>query len=103
MGLIQINKFVEADLTFTIKVKKYDDKYEYMKTSYSFAEQIYVLQKCTEEGVLITDSWDAHTSYGACRLDGDVIMYVDSKLGWVRDEVGTEKYANILAERELLK
>ena len=61
MGLIQINKFVEADLTFTIKVKKYDDKYEYMKTSYSFAEQIYVLQKCTEEGVLITDSWDAHT------------------------------------------
>ena len=103
MGLMQINKFIEADLTYIVKDKKYDDKCEYMKASFSFAEQIFVLQKCSEEGFVLTDSWNAETIYNACKLDGDVVMIMNPKIGWVRAEIATEKYANILAERELLK
>lgn len=103
MALMQVNKFVESDLSFVTSIKRYDDKYDFMRISYSFAENVYVMQKCTEAGIIITDSWDATCSYGACRLDGDIIMFINEKYGWIRDEVATEKWANILAERELLK
>ena len=101
MDLIQVSRFIEADLVFIFSKKRYDEKYDWVKASYSFVENIYVFQRCTDEGVVLLN-WDAHSEYGACKLEGIYIMFIDPKFGWVRDVIATEKYINMLAEKELL-
>ena len=103
MALIPITKFVEADLSYTLNKKKYDEKFEFYKYSYSFTNNLCVMQKCTEEGIIITDSWESAIEFISCKLENDMILFLDTRIGWVRDEIATEKYINSIAERELLK
>lgn len=103
MALIPITKFVEADLSFILSKKKYDEKFEFFRYSYSFINGLCVIQKSTEEGIVITDSWESGIEFIPCKLENDMVMFIDSRTGWVRDEIATEKYINSIAERELLK
>lgn len=103
MQLMPITKFIQPDLITVSKRHKYDDKYEYFKYEYSFSENICLVRRCEEDGILLLDSWEAHTEYIACKLEGDRVMYMNPKIGWSLDIIATEKYANILAEQELLK
>ena len=103
MTLIPITKFVEAEYSFVASKRKYDEKFEHYRYSYSFANNLCVVQKCTEEGIVITNAWEAGTEFIPCKLENDMIMFVDPRVGWIRDEVATEKYAHMLADKELLK
>ena len=103
MTLIPITKFAKADLSFTLNKKKYDDKFEFYKYSYSFANGLCIMQKCTEEGIVITDSWESAIEFMPCKLENDMIMFINPRIGWVRDDIATEKYINLIAEKELLE
>lgn len=101
--MIPITRFVEPDLTFIVKRLKYEDKYEWFKFMYSFSENMCLMCKCHEDGTIITDSWESFIEYIACKLDGDKILFVDPKIGWKIDSLATEKYAHVLADKELLR
>ena len=103
MALIPITRFIEADLSFTINKKRYDEKIEFYRFSYSFANSLCVVQKCTEEGIVIIDSWDSTIDFMSCKLENDMVMLIKPKTGWACDEIATEKYINLIAEKELLK
>jgi hypothetical protein len=99
---MQVNKFVESDLTYLMSKKKYDDKLEYFQCSFSFVNNICIMEKCEADGSSITNSWDVNKEYIACKLEDGHVMVIDSRTGWVRAEDATNRYSEILAEKELL-
>lgn len=102
MRLMQINKFVEPDLAYLTIRKKYDDKLEHIYCSFSFINNICIMEKCEADGSPITNSWDVSKEYIACKLEEGHVMIMDMRIGWVRADEATEKYIEILADKELL-
>ena len=96
---VQVTKFVRADLTIIESKTTYNSEIEYSKTSFLFDEGIYTIVKCDENGHV--EKYRS-MSYGACKLDGDVVLFMDSSHGWLPHNPATKEWANRIAERELL-
>ena len=96
---IQVTKFVIADLVVIESKTGYNSEMEYTKTSFLFSEGLFTMVRCNENGEI-----EKHRSmsYGACKLDEDVVLFMDSSHGWLPHRPATKAWANKIAEKELL-
>jgi hypothetical protein len=96
---IQVTKFVMADLVIIEKKIGYNGDMEYTKTSFLFSEGLFTMIRCNEQGEV--EKYRS-VSYGACKLDEDVVLFMDSSCGWSPHRSATKAWANKIAEKELL-
>ena len=99
-NLVEIKKFVKPDLV-VIDIRKTYSGIEHFRLSFVFKESLVAEEQCDEEGNPTNGYRD--TIYCACKLEGDEVIYMSPKFGWMVHEKATEKHANEIAEKELLK
>lgn len=99
---ITIKREVVPDLVIQDLRKDWNDKEQYFTMSFLFKEQLMLTRECDDEGKP-KYSYGTEGTYGACKLEEDKVMIMDGKHGWRVHELATAEWANIIAERELLK
>lgn len=99
--LVEIKTYIRPDFTHIIRIKKWDDSYEYCKQSFIFSQNLMIIEACEENG----QSKYKHirqTTYDACIRIKDEILTIDRERGWVRHEAASQYLAGQIAEKELL-
>jgi hypothetical protein len=96
---VQVTKFVEADITLVEMKRNYKGDPEYYKVSFLFKEGLYTIIQSDQDGNV--EKYRSR-NYGACKLDEDIILFMDTSHGWLPHEQATKEWANRIAERELL-
>lgn len=99
---ITIKREAIPDLTITDVRKDWNDKSNFFLVSFLFDEMLLVEQECDEEGNP-KYGFGSDGKYRASKLEGDKILVMDEKAGWRVHQIATIEWANILADRELLK
>ena len=76
------------------------DKMIFRKYSYIFSHDMCLIRNVDEAGNPIGYS---DPEFFAVRLKDGKVQVLDKKWGWLADLEATEKYAELIAEKELLK
>lgn len=96
---IVLKKYVEPDFTISRRVKTYSDNYDHHLLHFCLEENIMIVEDTDEE--FQPKSWD-NPRFMSIKIEDNRVWYLHQVRGWLPHEDATNKYAEILAEKELL-
>lgn len=96
---ITIKRYIAPDFTLHQKKKSYSDNYDYHVLHFSIKENFLIIEDADEEFNIKYGT----SEVGALKLEDGFIYFLDKRNGWLPHLEATEKYAEILAEKEMLR
>lgn len=98
--LITLKRYINPDFILSTQTKQYDNSYSYANEYFCIHEKLLVIEEADEEFF--------PKAYGsvevmAIKIEDNRILFLDKKHGWTPHSKATDKYFELIAEKELVE